>query len=51
MSGDRCLALERVRAADGVGLLAERAKQTADDLCLPIQGDESLLQRRVSRIQ
>ena len=47
MSGDRMspCAIERERAADGVGLLPERAKESADDLRLPVQVHEPLLER------
>ena len=38
-------ALERVRAADRIGFLSERPKQSADDFRLPVQRDEPLLER------
>jgi hypothetical protein len=37
-------AVEGVRAADGVRLLAEGAEQSADDLCLAVEIDETLLE-------
>ena len=46
MSGERMSPpLERVGAAHRVGLLAERAKEPADDLRLPIEVHEPLLER------
>ena len=46
ISGERTSSpLERVRASDGVGFLAERAKEPADDLRLAVQRDEPLLER------
>ncbi len=38
-------AIERVRAPHGVRFLAERPEQPADDLRLPVQVDEPLLER------
>src|ERR1051325_8682378 len=38
-------AVEGIRRRDGLPLLAERAEQAPDDLALPVQGDEPLLQR------
>ena len=46
ISGERMSSrLERVGRADGAGLLAQRAEQPADDLGLPVQVDQPLLER------
>src|SRR4051812_44521854 len=39
------LPVERICAADCVCFLSERPEQSTDDLCLPVEIDESLLER------